>query len=63
MIASSAGFTGELVWDSSKPDGMLRKCMDNSKINSLGFTPQITLEEGVARTIAEYKQLKAKKAV
>ncbi|MCK5564681.1 MAG: GDP-L-fucose synthase [Planctomycetes bacterium] len=59
MISSAAGFKGELAWDSSKPDGMLLKCMDSSKLNKLGFTPQITLEEGVARTIAEYKQLKA----
>lgn len=63
MIASAAGFTGELAWDSSKPDGMLHKCMDNTKLNGLGFTPQITLEEGVARTITEYKQLKAEKAI
>lgn len=62
MISSTAGFKGEMVWDSSKPDGMLHKCMDNSKLNSLGFRPQITLEEGVAKTIAEYKQLKAAKS-
>ncbi len=61
MVSQTAGFKGELVWDSSKPDGMLLKCMDSSKLNKLGFTPQITLEEGVTRTIAEYKQLKAEK--
>ena len=56
LIASKAGFTGELRWDTSMPDGMPRKLLDVSKIAALGFTPAISLEEGIERTIAEYRQ-------
>ena len=59
-IASLAGYQGEIKWDSTKPDGMLRKCMDTSKINNLGWKPQITLDEGIKRTINEYRELKRK---
>lgn len=47
MIQEITGFEGELDWDSTKPDGTPRKLMDNSKINSLGWTPQISLREGI----------------
>lgn len=56
LIASKAGFTGEVQWDTSMPDGMPRKLLDVSKIAALGFTPAISLEEGIERTIAEYRQ-------
>lgn len=56
LIASKAGFTGEVQWDTSMPDGMPRKLLDVSKIAALGFTPTISLEEGIERTIAEYRQ-------
>ncbi|KAJ4868054.1 Uncharacterized protein Rs2_50401 [Raphanus sativus] len=35
------GFEGKLVWDCSKPDGMPRKLMDSSKLDSLGWTPKL----------------------
>lgn len=41
------GFEGNLTWDSSKPDGTMRKLMDNSKINATGWTPKIDLETGI----------------
>ncbi len=58
LIAEKAGFKGALEWDASKPDGMPRKCMDVSRMKALGFTPQISLTEGIERTIAEYRELK-----
>lgn len=58
LIASLAGFKGEIRWDTSKPDGMLRKCMDVSRMRELGFTPKISLEEGIKMMIEEYKVLK-----
>ena len=58
MIARIAGFGGRLSWDASKPDGMPRKCLDVSKITELGFRPKIGLEEGIARTVLEYRELK-----
>lgn len=60
LIAQKAGFRGRLAWDTSKPDGMARKCMDVSRMKALGFTPRISLAEGVERTIAEYRALKQK---
>ncbi len=57
-IAVAAGFKGRIVWDSSKPDGMLKKCMDISKLKKIGFTPKISMDEGIARTLQEYRELK-----
>ena len=54
-IAAAAGYTGRIGWDSTKPDGMYRKLMDSSKARSLGWKPEITLEEGIRRTVAEYR--------
>ena len=53
-IAAAAGFTGELKWDASKPDGMYRKLMDSSRARALGWQPRITLDEGIARTVKEF---------
>ena len=44
------GFTGEFVYDSSKPDGTPRKLTDNAKLRALGWSPRIGLEEGIADT-------------
>ena len=53
-IAAAAGFKGEIRWDASKPDGMYRKLMDSSRARALGWKPEITIDEGIARTIKEY---------
>ncbi len=58
MISNKVGYEGSVLWDSTKPDGMLRKCMDVSKMKKLGFIPSITLEEGVNEMIQIYKQTK-----
>jgi GDP-L-fucose synthase len=57
-IANAAGFNGKIIWDSTKPDGMLKKCMDISKLKNIGFTPKVSLDEGIAKTIAEYREMK-----
>ena len=59
LIAREVGYTGEIYWDSSKPDGMPRKCLDVSRLTAMGFQARIGLEEGIRRTIAEYRQRKA----
>lgn len=56
-IACKTGFKGKISWDTSKPDGMLRKCLDISKITRLGFKPEISLDEGINQMIAEYRKL------
>lgn len=50
LICDVVGFEGQLVFDTTKPDGTPRKLMDNSKITALGWKPEIPLREGVAET-------------
>ena len=58
-VASVVGFEGTIEWDSSKPDGMPRKLLDTSRINELGWKPQISLRDGVASTYEWYLANKA----
>lgn len=58
LIAKEVGYEGEVKWDHTKPDGMLRKCMDVSKMRDFGFEAEISLEQGIKRTIQEYKTFK-----
>jgi GDP-L-fucose synthase len=58
LIAQQTGFRGEIKWDASKPDGMLRKCLDTSKLQALGFSPQVSLADGIRQTIFEYETIK-----
>jgi len=60
IVAKSAGFTGVIEWNSAKPDGTPRKVLDVSRIQALGWKPTITLEEGIASTIAWYKAASAR---
>ena len=56
LVAKTAGFTGNIVWDSSKPDGQPRRCLDVSRAKAmLGFTAKTTLEDGLAETIAWFE--------
>lgn len=50
-IQKMVGFEGNLVFDTSKPDGTPRKLLDVSKINNLGWKHKINLEEGITKTI------------
>ena len=59
-VAAAAGFTGEIEWDTSKPDGTPQKVLDVSKIKALGWEPTITLEAGIASTITWYKEASAR---
>ncbi len=54
-IAGVVGFSGETEWDTSKPDGTPQKLLDVSKLAQAGWTPKITLEEGLDRTVAWYR--------
>ena len=49
-IQKTVGHTGEIVWDSTKPDGTPRKLMDVSKLNKLGWKAEIDLENGIEKT-------------
>lgn len=56
MISYEIGFKGQIIWDSSKPDGMMKKLLDIKKISNLGWKPKIKLKEGVKKTILEFKK-------
>ncbi len=55
LIARKVGFEGTIKWDRTKPDGMLRKCLNTDKIEALGFSSRVSLKSGIEQTIAEYK--------
>jgi len=50
LIQSIVGYQGNIIWDSSKPDGTPRKLMDVSKMHALGWKHQIELKEGIEIT-------------
>jgi len=54
LVAEVTGFTGRIVWDSTKPDGTPRKLMDVSRLSALGWKARIGLREGVAKTYASF---------
>jgi GDP-L-fucose synthase len=54
MIARIVGFEGEVVWDTTKPDGTPRKLLDVSRLGALGWRPKVSLEEGIRRTYEWY---------
>jgi GDP-L-fucose synthase len=54
LIQKTVGHTGEIVWDSEKPDGTPRKLMDVSKLHSLGWKHEIELEDGIKSTYQWY---------
>lgn len=45
-------YDGEIVWDTSKPNGMMRKLLDNTRMKNLGWEPKITLDEGIGRIVS-----------
>lgn len=49
LIVSTVGYKGQLTFDSSKPDGTMRKLTDSSKLHSLGWHHKVEIEEGVQR--------------
>ena len=56
-ISNTVGYGGELIFDTSKPDGTPRKLMDSSLLSSLGWSPRISLADGLRDVYAEFKAL------
>jgi GDP-L-fucose synthase len=55
-IRELVGYTGEIVWDASKPDGQPRRALDTSRAReAFGFSAQVTLEDGLRRTLEWYR--------
>lgn len=57
LVTKTVNYKGKLVFDRSKPDGTPRKLMDNSVLKGLGWSPKISLKEGVASTVAWYLEM------
>ena len=58
MIAKSTGYKGEIEWDTSKPSGMPRKLLDSSRINAMGWKPEIGMVIGIRQMIEQYRAIK-----
>jgi GDP-L-fucose synthase len=58
QVADAVGFKGEIVWDSSRPDGTPRKLMDNSRLLSMGWKPEIDLPTGLRLAYEDFQRLR-----
>lgn len=53
-IKDTVGYEGEIVFDSDKPDGTMRKVLDTSKLSSMGWAPKISFDDGIERAYRFY---------
>ncbi len=56
LVMDVIGYEGEIVTDPAKPDGTPRKLLDSSRLKALGWTPKVTLREGIARAYAAFQR-------
>ena len=56
LIADVVGYEGEIRWDPTKPDGMVRKVLDVSRINAMGWRARTSLRQGIQQTYGWYLQ-------
>jgi GDP-L-fucose synthase len=59
VVKRVVGFSGEIVWDKSKPDGTPRKLMDSSRLFALGWRPQVNLETGIRLAYEDFLKRRA----
>ena len=62
-VASATSYQGEILWDSTKPDGTPKKQLDVSRLTELGWRASISLEDGLASTVADFREKYAKQQV
>lgn len=55
IISKVVGYTGNILWDNTQPDGALRKLLDNRKISALGLSANTSITAGVEKTYSWYK--------
>jgi GDP-L-fucose synthase len=60
LVATEAGFSGEIIWDRSRPDGTPRKVLDVSRLKALGWSPKVDLQQGIRSTIKWFRANQSK---
>ena len=58
LVKKTVGYTGKIVYDTTKPDGMSKRILDSTKIKKLGFRCKISLDKGLAKTYEYFFQKK-----
>jgi GDP-L-fucose synthase len=56
-VGQAVGYKGAISFDATRPDGTLRKWMDSSKLNKLGWSPKIDLKKGLAFTYTKFIEM------
>ena len=56
IIKKVVGYNGQIQFDSTKPDGTMRKRLNSNRISKFGFKPKISLENGLKLTYRDYKK-------
>ena len=56
LVKEIVGFEGEIIFDSSKPDGTPQKLLDTSRMDKLGWQAKVTLRQGIEKTYSWYKR-------
>lgn len=59
LVRDVIGYTGQVAWDTSKPDGPPRKLMDVGRLTRMGWRPQMDLRSGIVRAYADFLQRKS----
>ena len=54
VVKEAVGYEGDIVWDKTKPDGTPQKLLDVSKLKALGWTPTISMQDGIHRAYRDY---------
>ncbi len=60
IIKREVGYTGEIFWNTNKPNGTPRRKLDNTKLFEMGWRPKVSFDEGLSRTITWFKENKEK---
>lgn len=55
IISNTIGYDGKIIWDTTKPDGMLKRLLNIDKLTNMGWNTKTSLEEGLKLTYAHYK--------
>ena len=58
LVKQITGFTGEITFDTTKPNGTMQKCMDSSRLNQLGGQFTLALDDGLEVAYEDFKEQK-----